>query len=372
MRIRTKQPLIIAAVVCLSVAIGLSGLLFSQAAEPNSGDINHDGTISLVDAQLLIEKFESLDRTADLNQDGAVDILDLSILLANLTEPTPTKPSKMLGLNASSDPNATDSQVAARLGADFRRADIRDINMTLTAGAQPVLAILYPSWDAAGVEQVKNFVNRNHQQLVGISIGNESGYGHNTSTYAQGAQYAAFWRQLMAAKPTLPTAAQNVPFIMDFDSGGRGDSAQAARWAKQIVDAGFPNPDMIELHAYGPNYMNKINDDLALLPTSWQGKVAITEFGVQVRYINGVAYQPGKTYGDTPQPMTPERGAQLLTERVQTMLSVERISMINIYSAYDTAPANEGEDHFWGMAYHNGQDKPFMADAFRNLKRSIK
>ncbi len=65
----------------------------SSRAAAIPGDINNDGTVSVLDLSLLLSSWGKSGVAADLNASGNVDVFDLSLLLANwgkTSTPTPT------------------------------------------------------------------------------------------------------------------------------------------------------------------------------------------------------------------------------------------------------------------------------------------
>jgi hypothetical protein len=47
------------------------------------GDINHDGSVNVIDLSILLSNYNMTTASCDLNSDGTVNIFDLSILLSN-------------------------------------------------------------------------------------------------------------------------------------------------------------------------------------------------------------------------------------------------------------------------------------------------
>jgi len=82
------------AILVPGLIVGFGYVISSGRAATVPGDINGDGTVSVLDLSILLSHWNANYAAADLNSDGTVNILDLSTLLSHWGQtgstPTPT------------------------------------------------------------------------------------------------------------------------------------------------------------------------------------------------------------------------------------------------------------------------------------------
>lgn len=135
------------ATVAVSVVFGLVVSLSSRAAAI-PGDLNADGTVSVLDLSLLLSSWGKAGVAADLNSNGTVDIFDLSLLLTNWgkTSPTPTAA-------VSPTPTTTASDFTIMAAGDYDGNTQAGITFALMKAQNPVAILMLgdAEYDGANV-----------------------------------------------------------------------------------------------------------------------------------------------------------------------------------------------------------------------------
>jgi len=85
---------VLGALVIVVLVVVAGYVVHSSRAATVAGDLNHDGTVNVLDLSILLSAWGTNNATADLNSDGTVTVLDLSVMLSHWgqtgTTPTPT------------------------------------------------------------------------------------------------------------------------------------------------------------------------------------------------------------------------------------------------------------------------------------------
>lgn len=199
--------------------------------------------------------------------------------------------------------------------------------------------------------------------LEAIEFGNEPWLQNESWDYAQYARsYKAAYDAVKAANPSMVLIAQG-------DSANRGHRP-GLRVMQEIKNLGI-KPKAIQIHPYGPDYLNRLGDarrDLKDVGWSTGVDIWVTEVGVSTD--NGrTVYQGGtpNNYGWNAAMTYAEAGKTI--DQVTSDLLAQGVTRIIVYMGTDyRAPGTSNErEYYFGLTKTDGGDKGDLSTVMRRL-----
>lgn len=377
--------------VCLVGGVfGLILLLASNASVNYSArtDINKDGKITIIDLSLLLSKYQTNDTNADINVDGKVTIIDVSILLSYFgktvapgddDKPLPSNQT-IIGLhtgNRDIDYRATTSLKprivrVGGLSAGMSKTEIQNIADQYRAKGARIIALVDFNGAPPSEGDAKNIGSwAGVSGVEAIEFGNEpwispmhGGYFPETYDSANPSDpYNIYATRYKIALQAVQSVNPAIPLIAVGDSANTNHRPAEKTFAA-MKKIGV-KPPAIQIHPYGPNYMNRLSDAKRDLANAGWPDVPIWVTEVGIATDNGNALNDN--YGWNTH-MTYDEASATLT-RVTTDLAREGVKRIIIYMGTDyRAPGASNErEWYFGLTKQDGTDKGVLTRKARQL-----
>lgn len=369
-------------------AIGLASILVSRAdISLTRSDISGDGKVTVIDLSMLLAKYKTADPKSDINGDGSVSVIDLSILLSNYgktvtaetSQPLPADQT-IIGMHTGArdiDYRAAKSLQpqlvrVGGLSANMSKAEIAAIAERYIAQGTHIVALVDFNGAPPSEADCKNLANwADIPGVDAIEFGNEpwisplhGGYFPETYTASNpNDPYNLYAARYKTALTAIRTVNPKLPLIAVGDSANTNH--RPALKTFQAMKAIGVTPNAIQIHPYGPNYMNRLTDakrDLA--EVGWPDvPIWVTEVGVSTDNGNPL----NNNYGWNTS-MTYDEAAATLT-RLTTDLGNAGVKRIVVYMGTDyRAPGTSNErEWYFGLTKHDGSDKGSLTRTAREL-----
>lgn len=250
------------------------------------------------------------------------------------------------------------------LSADMSRAQIDTIAKEYAKTNTRIIALVDFN-GAAPSEAVSRNVGTwaNVPGVEAIEFGNEPWLQNEAWDYAQ---YA---RSFKAAQQAVNAVNPNMTLIAVGDSANR--SHRPGLRVMQALKAVGVKPKAIQIHPYGPNYINRLQDarrDLADVGWANQVEIWVTEVGLSTD--NGRIVRQGgaaNNYGWNTS-MSYAEASQVIT-KVTSDLQLQGIKRIILYMGTDyRSPGSSDErEYFFGLTKADGSDKGELSATARRL-----
>lgn len=384
----TRNRSLMLVVVLLVVIFGLSFLLFGRAANPRS-DIDQNGVVNQGDINIMLADLGGSSGRSDLNADGRVNLIDVSILLSNYgfktqappSSPPPLTDQTVIGLHTGArdiDYRATSSlrPKLVRVGglsASMSRSEIQAIADQYGALQTRIIALVDFNGAPPSEADCRNLATwANVTGLEAIEFGNEPWIapqygGYFPETYNPGDPndpYIIYASRFKVAKQAIEAANPKMILIAVGDSANTNH--RPAYKTFQAMQAIGVKPSAIQIHPYGPRYMNRLDDakrDLTAM--GWQNNTSIWVTEVGVSSDNG--RQLDDNYGWNKAMSYNEAGDVLRT--VTAGLAAGGVKRIIIYMGtdYRDPGTSNNREYYFGLTQTNGSDKGSLSNTARQL-----
>lgn len=250
------------------------------------------------------------------------------------------------------------------LSADMSRAQIDTIAKEYAKTNTRIIALVDFN-GAAPAEAVSRNIGSwaNVPGVEAIEFGNEPWLQNEAWDYAQ---YA---RSFKTAQQAVNAVNPNMTLIAVGDSANR--SHRPGLRVMQALKAVGVKPKAIQIHPYGPNYINRLQDarrDIAEVGWANQVDIWVTEVGLSTD--NGRTVRQGgaaNNYGWNTS-MSYSEASQVIT-KITSDLQLQGIKRIILYMGtdYRNPGTSDEREYFFGLTKADGSDKGELSATARRL-----